>query len=157
MIASSYEVLCGLTLSDKEMHEYHNIMVQEVLEVLQKNSLDEIRLILKTHEETKAPLTEISEKVSAKINLYTYQLLDYLTGIQLPNNPDDPYMQCFLAHCLPFLKENFTDRLLRDIPDIHKKAMIASHLACRVVYKRGLDWSPTLVGILPLLLSEPEI
>ena len=113
--------------------------------------------MLKTHKEQGTPLTEISDKISQKINLYTYQLLDYLETITLSNNPKDPLIHCFLSYCPKFLQEDFRDRLIEEVPDVHKKAIISCFLASRVVYRMGLNWSPTLVGILPILLSDPEL
>lgn len=157
VIASSYEVLCGLALSDEEMIEYHHQIIDETLKILELRSYEEAQLLLKTHKEQGLPLTEISDKISQKINLYTYQLLDYLETITLSNNPKDPLIHCFLSYCPKFLQENFRDRLIEEIPDVHKKAIISCFLASRVVYRMGLNWSPTLIGILPILLSDPEL
>lgn len=157
VIASSFEVLAGLLLSDDEMLEYHQEIVDSALNILKQRSLEEARLMLRSHKEQGLPLTEISEKVSQKINLYTYQLLDYLETIELPEDKNSPLNKCLFAYCPKFLTEHFADRIIKNLPDVHKKAIIASYLACRVVYKMGLNWSPTLVGILPILLSDPEI
>lgn len=155
--ASSFEILCGLALTDEEMVVYHDQIVNETLQILEKRSLDEAKLMLRTHKEQGNFLTEISDKVSQKINLYTYQLLDYLETVKLSNNPKDPLIQCYLSYCPKFLQEKFQDRLIEEVPDVHKKAIISCFLASRVVYRMGLNWSPTLVGILPILLSDPEL
>lgn len=155
--ASSYEVLCGLALSDEEMVEYHSSIVEETLKILELRSYEEAQLLLKTHKEHGTPLTEISDKISQKINLYTYQLLDYLETVTLSNSPKDPLIHCFLSYCPKFLQEKFRDRLIEEVPDVHKKAIISCFLASRVVYRMGLSWSPTLIGILPILLSDPEL
>ena len=157
VIASSFEVLCGLTLNDEEMLKYHQNIVDETLAILSQRALDEAQLMLRTHKENGMPLTEISEKVSQKINLYTYQLLDHLEAKELSNDPNNQLIKCFLAYCPEFLRKEFSDRLIQEIPDMHKKAIIACYLGSRVVYKMGLDWSPTLVGILPILLADPEV
>lgn len=157
VIASSYEILCGLALSDEEMKQYHQNIVDETLKILEKRSLEEAQLLLKTHQEHGLPLTEISDKISQKINLYTYQLLDYLETVTLSDNPKDPLIQCYLSYCPQFLQEKFEDRLIKEVPDVHKKAIISCFLASRVVYKMGLNWSPTLIGILPILLADPEL
>lgn len=157
VIASSYEILCGLALSDEEMIQHHAKIVSETLKILELRSFEEAQLLLKTHKEHGTPLTEISDKISQKINLYTYQLLDYLETITLSNNPKDPLIHCFLSYCPQFLQDEFRDRLIQEVPDVHKKAIISCFLASRVVYRMGLNWSPTLVGILPILLSDPEL
>jgi hypothetical protein len=43
------------------------------------------------------------------------------------------------------------------LPDLYKKAMIASHLACQLVYQRGLNWKPSVITTLPLLLQDPRL
>ena len=155
--ASSFEILCGLALSDEEMVDYHDDIVKETLKILEQRSLEEAQLMLKTHKEQGLFLTEISDKISQKINLYTYQLLDYLETIPLSDNPQDPLIQCYLSYCPKFLQEKFQDRLIQEVPDVHKKAIISCYLASRVVYKMGLSWSPTLVGILPVLITDPDL
>ena len=157
VIASSFEVLSGLILNVDEMKKYHEQVVTSTLEILSKRSLEEAQLMLRSHKETSQPLTEISEKISQKINFYTYQLLDYLENIELSKDKNDPLNRCFLAYCPQFMVKDFEDRLINQLPDMHKKAIIASYLAARVVYKMGLNWSPTLVGILPILLEDPEL
>jgi glutamate dehydrogenase len=157
VIASSFEVLCGLVLSDQEMEEYHKKIVEETLNILGQKALEEAQLMLRSHKEMGLPLTEISEKISQKINLYTYQLLDYFEEIDLPKDPEHSLNRCLLSHCPKFLVKHFKERILFNMPPVHQKAIIASYLAAKVVYKMGLNWSPTLVGILPILLDDPEI
>lgn len=43
------------------------------------------------------------------------------------------------------------------MPEIHKKAIIACYLASHLVYKRGLDWSPSIADILPMISQDPDI
>ena len=64
-------------------------------------------------------------------------------------------LHTFLSYCLPTLREKFTKDLLHKIPEHHKKAIIACHIAAQLVYKRGLGWEPTVVDVLPILL-EPK-
>ena len=78
------------------------------------------------------------------------------TSITLNDNPRDPLIRTFLRYCLPTLKEKYADRLLSEIPEHHKKAIIACHLGAHMVYKRGLSWFPTVVDILPLILETEE-
>lgn len=151
VICSSFEVLCGLTLTEEELIEHKEILVTEILEILQARALDEARLMLKTHQETGSYLTDISDWISTRINEFTDQLSAYLEGVELSDSPEDPLIRCFLLYCPPFLRLHATDRLLTEIPPTHKKAIIASHVAAQLVYRRGLTWSPTIVDILPLL------
>ncbi len=157
VICSSFEILCGLTLTDDEFLEHKEMLVQEILDRVKQCALDEARLMIREHEKEKKPLTEISEDISRRINYFTDQLLDYLMKIELSDNVRDPLIQCFLHYCPHTLREKYRSRLLHEIPDNHKKAVIASHIAARLVYRRGMTWFPTLVDILPLILHDRDL
>lgn len=153
VICSSFEVLCGLALGDEKFLANKNLLLKEILDRLKQCALNEANLLLSTHRMSKEPLTDISEDLSKKINLYTYQLLDYLTPLPLNNDPNDALMRCFFDYCLPTLRTLFKEELLREIPDSHKKAIIASHLGSQLVYDKGLEWEPSVIDVLPLLLG----
>jgi glutamate dehydrogenase len=154
VICSSFEILCGLALGEKEFMAHKGVLVNEILERLKECAANEANLLFRTHQATGEPLTEISARISKKINLYTYQLLDFLTPQTLDLDPETPLMRCFFSYCLPTLREHFRKELLREIPDIHKKAIIACHLGAQLVYSKGLSWHPTVVDVLPILLSQ---
>jgi glutamate dehydrogenase len=154
VICSSFEVLCGLTLSDKEFLEHKEQLVKEILRRIEQCCFNEANLLLKTHLAENIYLTEISDQISERINQYAYQLLEYLDPLNLSQDPNDPLIKCFLDYCLPTLRNNFSEALISEIPEHHKKAIIACHIAAEVVYKKGLNWSPTIVDILPLIWQE---
>ncbi len=155
VICSSFEVLAGLILTEEEFLEHKSVFMKEVLSIIETRALDEANLLLKAHEETGIYLTDLSNTISEKINTYTFEILDHLTPLKFSNDPDDPLIQCLLDYCPPFIKDNYKKRILTDIPDLHKKAIIASHIASRLVYSRGLDWSPSIVDILPIISHSP--
>ncbi|MFN0064625.1 MAG: NAD-glutamate dehydrogenase domain-containing protein, partial [Chlamydiales bacterium] len=157
VICSSFEILCGLTLNDEEFAKHKPQIVQEILQRLKLCAFNEAELLLKTHEQTKTPLTELSDEISKRINMFTDQLLHYLDSITLSKNPSDMLMRCFLSYCPPILRNHFQKKLIDEIPENHKKAIIASHIAARLVYARGLSWFPSIVDILPLILESHEI
>jgi glutamate dehydrogenase len=157
VICSSFEVLSGLVLGEEEMLEHKERVVEQILQALQDRAADEADLLLECHTNLGAMLTEISDWVSEKINLYTDQLLAYLEPLELSDDPNDPMIRTFLAYCLPFLRENYQDRLISDVPAPHKKAIIACHIASQLVYHRGLHWHPTIVDVLPLVWEDPNI
>ena len=66
-------------------------------------------------------------------------------------------IQCFLNYCLPLLKTKYKDRLLKEIPENHKKAIIACRLAAQLVYQKGLDWYPSVIDVLPILLEDSDV
>ena len=154
VICSSFEVLSGLTLGEEKFLENKEQIVQEILERLQECARNEIDLMLRTLEMKGGFLTEISDQISERINRFTYQILDYLDPIEISNDPNDPLIKSFLSYALPILKKNYQKDLLREIPDHHKKAIIACHIAAQLVYKKGLEWHPTIVDVLPMLLQE---
>lgn len=154
VICSSFEVLCGLALSDAQFMANKPVLVQEIMERLKQCAANEANLLLRTHQETGEFLTLISEQISERINQFTYQLLDYLDPIAWDNDPRNPLTRCYLNYCLPTLRHHFQQAMLHEIPEHHKKAIIACHIAAQVVYKKGLSWQPTIVDILPVLLEN---
>lgn len=157
VICSSFEVLAGLVLSDKEFIEHKKILVAEILSIIRDRAKDEAQLLLTTHAETGAYLTDASEWVSEKINTFMYQILDHLTNRDVPHKLTHSYIRCLLNYCPPLLRTHYQKRILKEVPEIHKKAIIATYIACRIVYTRGLSWSPSIVDILPLIERDPDI
>jgi glutamate dehydrogenase len=154
VICSSFEVQCGLVIDDETFMAHKERLVKEILKRIEECCYNEAALLLRSYNETGVHLTILSEKVSYQINKYKYELLDYLESLELSDDPQDPLIRCFLGYCLPFLRENYEKELIEQIPEHHKKAMIAVHLASQLVYRRGLDWSPSIVDILPLVLQD---
>lgn len=154
VICSSFEVLCGLSLGDTLFLAHKEVLVQEILLRIQECARKEAHLLLHTHQETGEFLTEISARISEKINLYTDQILDYLEPLALDNDPHNPLIQTLLDYCLPSLREHYKEAILKEIPAHHKKAIIACHIAANLVYQRGAAWQPTIIEILPLLLPK---
>lgn len=154
VICSSFEVLAGLTLGDEVFYENKDTLIKEILARLEKVAHQEACALIREHKETGSFLSEISAKISERINFFTYQILDYLETIDLPSDPKSPLIQTYLSYCLPFLQHHHQEALLSEIPDLHKKAIIACHLSCQLVYQRGLHWFPSILDILPVLLKE---
>jgi glutamate dehydrogenase len=156
VICSSFEVLAGLCLTEEEFSKEKPEYVTQVLELIQKAAFHEANLILDTHEKTGAYLTDISEKISERINLFKYQLLDYLETIPLSKDLNDPLIRSLLSYCPKLLRERYTDRILK-MPDIHKKAIISVFLASHLVYSRGLDWAPSVPDVLESIALDQKI
>jgi glutamate dehydrogenase len=154
VICSSLEVSTGLILSEEEFLELKGELMPQILGHIEEKARLEANLLLKTHSLRGTPLTQLSDEISKKINTYTYQILDYLNTIELPTDQTDPLIECLIDYHLPLLKTCYRDRILSKLPDIQKKAIIASHIASHMVYKKGLGWSPTIVDVLPLVLKE---
>lgn len=154
---SSFEVLCSLCLSEEEFLKEKATLVPQILEIIKAQARDEARLLLRTHNETGKFLTDISDEISEKINGFMYELLDHFQTMTLSNDPKDPLIQALLNYCPPLLREKYHKRILSEVPDIHKKAIIACHIASRLVYHRGLSWSPKVIDVLPLISRDPLI
>ncbi|MFZ4773510.1 MAG: NAD-glutamate dehydrogenase domain-containing protein [Chlamydiia bacterium] len=153
VVCSSFEVLCGLILTDEEFLKHKKEIVDQILQFIESIALKETSLILKTHDEFKVDCAQASDLISEKINFYTYQILDYLTEVKLSMDPEDPFNQCLFAHCLPVLRHH-KDRILKNIPDIHKKAIIASFIGANTIYQKGLGWEPSITEILKKLITS---
>ena len=154
VICSSFEVLCGLVMSDEEFGKHKERIVQEILERIRLSAKQEACLLLSTYKDEDLNLTALSEKLSSKINLYTDQILRHLESKHLGHTSKDPLIQTFLSYCLPMLRQYFEAELIREVPDLHKKAIIASHLASQLIYTHGLNWRPGVVDILPGLYES---
>jgi glutamate dehydrogenase len=153
VICSSFEVLCGFTLGEEVFLKEKETLVKEILERLKECALNEAHLLIRTLEEDGGHLTSISDQISDRINQFTYDLLDHLETIPLSKDPNDPMMKYFLSYCLKTLRSHYEKELLENIPEHHKKAIIASHLAAQLVYNKGLNWFPSIVDIFPVLLK----
>lgn len=155
VICSSFEVLCGLTLKDEDFIAHKPILMPQILGLIGEKARNEAQLLLRTYQETGEFLTDISEKISERINTYMYQLLDHLKTIKLSNDPQDPLIRCLLNYCPQLLREKYRTQVIQNVPDIHKKAIIACYIASRLVYQRGLNWAPTIADSLTLLTNDP--
>ncbi len=155
VICSSFEVLSCLILSEQEFIDQKNILVSEILEIIKNAALNEARLLLHNYQKKNAYLTEISDLISEKINDYKYELLDFLDMETLSTNPKDPLIKCLLVYCPKSLRK--INKIIENVPEIHKKAIIACHIASNLVYTRGTDWSPSIVDVLPLIAQDPKI
>lgn len=157
VIASSFEVLYGLVLNEAQILKNKNRIISQILEILRQCALHEAKLLLDCHKATGERLTVLSDRVSEKINHYMYMLLAHLETVKLSSDVKDPLIRCFLNYCPDLLKKKYRKNLLSEIPDYHKKAIISCRVASQLVYKKGLNWSPSLIDILPLIWKDKNI
>ncbi|HSX38943.1 MAG TPA: NAD-glutamate dehydrogenase domain-containing protein [Chlamydiales bacterium] len=156
VITSSFEVLAGLCMPETNFIKQKETYVKEVLEMIRMAALNEARLLLNTHKATGAFLSDISDQISERINAYKYQLLEYLEPLKLSQDTQNFLIRCLIQYCPLLLRKRYLQEIL-SIPDLHKKAIIACHIASRLVYSRGLGWSPALSDILPTLGGDPAL
>lgn len=157
VVCSSLEVLAGLTMPEVDFLKNKEVLTSQFQHIIKQRARNEAQLLLKTHAETGAFCTDISEWISERINAFTYELLDYLTTQELSHNESDPLMQCLINYCPKIIKENYKEAILKNIPDPHQKAIIACYIASNMVYNKGLSWSPSIVDILPLVANDINI
>lgn len=161
VICSSFEVLSNLCLTPEEFLLEKPHLTKEILAVIENKSKDEALTLLNTHKTSGGFLTDISEQISKQINDYIDKILTFLESETLSKDVNDPLNQILLSYCLPTLREKYADRVLKEVPDIHKKAIIACHVASRIIYRKGLSWAfgkdlPASV-LLPILYKDKEI
>jgi len=149
VICSSFEVVASLCLTDEEFFAEKPPLIKEILFIIESKAKKEALLLLKTYTETGKFLTDISEEISDKINTYTYEILERLEPIDLPSDPTDPLILTLLSYLPPLLRTKYPEKVLSGLPEIHKKAIIACHLASCHVYDKGLDHPLKMADILP--------
>ncbi len=157
VICSSCEVQIGLTITDDEFLAEKETFMENIFGFLRQTAENEARLMLSSYDALNISMIDISDLISHNINTYTYQILDYLRDKELSTDPNDPLITCLLRYCLPLLSEKYAGRIIDQIPDMHKKAIIACYIAQNLVYKRGIHWSPSIVDILPVIMHDPNL
>ena len=141
VISSSYEIIGNLLLSAEEFIQHKEQYVRDVLEILERRSADEARLILRRHREEggKRAFTEISDAISIEINANKARLFAFFQS--RPDLAEKPlYRRVLLAH-LP--------RLVRDTPawrdrvgslsPKYRSAILAAEIGAAMVYRRALE------------------
>ncbi|KAH3757238.1 glutamate dehydrogenase [Pelomyxa schiedti] len=154
VVSSSYEILAGLSLKDAEFVAIKPALVQNVLARLAKIANDEAAAMmaywLKNNKTVK--MTHISELVSQRINKFTDDVAAYLKPLNLEAPENRKILQVFIDYVPDCIKNGHLEQCLARVPDMHKKAIISTALACKLVYGKGIDWEPSVVDILPLIL-----
>lgn len=156
VICSSLEVLCSLLMKKKEFVDNKKDLMIDVLDFIRDKAQNEATLLLDSHKKYGLPLTELSDRVSKKINTYTNEILNFLETMDLPETLSDPLIKTLVAYLPPIFQKKYKNRILKNIPDMHKKAIIACAIAQQVVYERGLSWSPSIVDVLPLIIGDKK-
>ena len=143
VICSSYEIIGGLFMSDKEFLQYKEEYVKDVLKILEKRAVDESGLIFQryTQSQDKKLYTDISNEISHEINKLTDTIYSYLLA-----NPEKvgkpPYTKMLLLHFPDFIRERkkFKDRV-KDLPLKYRIAMVSTETATRSIYHGGFEVS----------------
>jgi len=141
VICSSYEIIGGLLMKDKEFLHHKEAYVSDVLKILEKRAVDESDLIFRRHGQSqhKALYTDISDEISREINNLTDTVYSYLLAHpELVVKP--PYAKVLLLHLPAFIRQRkkFRDRVKR-LPLKYRIAMVSTEIAIRGIYHGGLE------------------
>ncbi|MBI5017926.1 MAG: NAD-glutamate dehydrogenase [Deltaproteobacteria bacterium] len=142
VIASSYEILANLLLTEREFLEHKDEYVADVLEILEKRAKEEAVLIFRRHRagEGRVLYTQISEALSAEINGHYERLVAFFRD--RPELCGQPlFRKALVAHLPRFLRANPRLRArVKNLPVKVQAAMLAAEIATTTVYHGG--WEP---------------
>jgi len=141
VICSSYEIIGGLLMKDKEFLVHKEEYVKDVLKILEKRAIDESELIFQRYHQSqnKTLYTDISNEISHEINDLTDTIYNYLLA-----HPEKvgktPYTKALLLHLPVFIRGRkiFRDRV-KDLPLKYRIAIVSTEIATRSVYHGGLE------------------
>jgi len=144
--SSSLEVLASLALRDEEFERlmcvrdgmitpFRKKYVQGILEIVRQNARLEFEVIWKENEARKIPRAVLSDLISEKIN----QIKDSVSRSDLLKNT--ALFKRVTACCIPsvLVEEIGFAKIIKRVPGPYLKAVFASQLASRYVYKYGLS------------------
>ena len=141
VIASSYEIIANLLLSEREFLQHKEHYVSDVLKILEKRASDEARLILRRYHEFDGTLsfTELSDQISQNINNFYHRLFRFFS--QRPELClQQPFKKALLRHLPALLREEpqFRKRISR-LPAKYKAAILAAEIGASLVYSSNRD------------------
>lgn len=144
--SSSLEVLASLALDDDEysslmcvknskIHPFRTRYVEEIQAIIRENAQLEFEVIWQENTRTRLPRSAISDRISEKINAVT----DAINTSDLFR--DKELFRNVIECCCPrvLIDQIGFDKILSRVPHSYLKAIFASRLASRYVYKHGLD------------------
>jgi glutamate dehydrogenase len=144
--SSSLEVLSSLALTDDEYERlmcvrdgivppFRQKYIEQILEIIRENARLEFEIIWKENETRKTPRAVLSDLISEKIN----QIKDAVSRSDLLY--DRALFKKVTECCIPraLVEEIGFAKILKRVPASYLKAVFASQLASRYVYKYGLD------------------
>jgi glutamate dehydrogenase len=156
VVSSSYEILAGLTMTDEQFMEVKAELAANILSRLELIANAEAKAMIAYHEahKGKVRMSKIAEIVSERINKYTDEIAAHLKGVNLEDPAAKPFLDIFINYVPECISRKHLAQCLKRVPDMHKKCVIATRLACSLVYGKGLEWQPSVVDLLPLLLPQ---
>jgi glutamate dehydrogenase len=141
VICSSYEIIGGLIMKDKEFLQHKAEYVKDVLKILEKRAVDESKQIFQRYKQYQGTklYTDISNEISHEINELKDAIYSYLLA-----NPEKfekyPYAKMLFLHFPNFIREHkkFRDRV-KNLPHKYRVAMVSTEIATQSVYHGGFE------------------
>ncbi|MBP6217198.1 MAG: NAD-glutamate dehydrogenase [Oligoflexales bacterium] len=142
VICSSFEVIASLILTEQEFLELKAIYVKQVVDILRKKADLEANLLFREYQRNQArtSLVDLSSSISKEINYVTDVLLETFAQRKEEVLGGALFQKCILKHCPEILVERYKDRLIHNLPEAHKIAILSAYMASYVVYSEGLGW-----------------
>lgn len=144
--SSSMEVFASLALTNSECEElmcvkngkippFRRRYIEGILEIIRENAKLEFDVIWKENAQKNIPRPTLSDLISEKIN----QIKDAIYASDLFS--DEALFQKVIKCCCPqvLIEQVGFENILKRVPPSYLKAIFASRLASRYVYKYGLD------------------
>lgn len=153
VISSSYEILAGLILDDETYLRVKPELAKCVLVKLEKLAHAEAQVMLSywlAHDK-KIQMSKISMMVSTAINKYADQISAYLEDKDISQPEFKRYYDVYINYIPDVLKRENMNAVEHVIPDHHKKRIVATYIARKLIYEKGIDWQPSIVDVLPVL------
>jgi glutamate dehydrogenase len=145
--SSSLEVLAGLALTDEEFDrlmcaeseaaspEFRARFIREIIGIIRTNADAEFSILRRTHNETGTPISELSDRLSARI-------LELTREIDSSGLYEDRVVRrnALALHLPPSLRETIgIERLEQRIPESYLRAIFARTVARELVYEYGIS------------------
>jgi len=144
--SSSLEVLASLAFSSKEFHElicvegkeipaFRKEYVKQVVKIIRENASREFETMYVEKQRAEMPYTLLSDLLSNKIN----RLTDQIAASGLHKNRE--LLKKVVANYVPdvLLEKLGIETLIKRIPMMYLKAIMATELASNYIYEFGLD------------------
>jgi len=144
--SSSMEVFASLALSDEDYEKlmcvkkgrispFRKRYIQEILDIIKENAGQEFDIIWKENEAKNISRSILSDLISEKINDVADSI--YASGLFKDKDLFEKVIKC----CCPsvIMEQEGFENILARIPEPYLRAIFASRLSSRYVYKFGLD------------------
>ena len=141
VITSSYEIISGIILDEKDFQSVKTTLVREVMDILRRRADDEAEWLFSHFAPGGKPMTDLTEELSGAINAKNAELRKFLEA-----NPQYVTDELILSHLPRIFARKFRTNLKR-IPASYRRAIASVELASRIVYRLG-DLSTEIRAVL---------